>query len=167
LILPFLPIIGFAIWLPFNGTYVGLESQEIGGSLTQVQAKTIDFFCSVVIAPCMLTVFEYLWFSYAQVLVVNEALPMGSVTIEALASASSTENGSFDLIKVWALTRTRKWTLLLFELLILFSGVTKALLSNVIAYEASSIVGGKTFPVSLNALAAPHSPSGYQTRQIR
>jgi hypothetical protein len=156
LILPFVPIAGFAVWLPFNGRYIGLESKKIGdSSLKQVEAKVIDFFCSVVIAPCIVTVFDYLWFSYARVLAVNEVLPKGGIPIEALASTSSTDSGFFDLIKVWGLIRTRKWTLFLFGLMILLSGSTKALFSNIIAYEASSIVGGGTKSVSLQPLAAP------------
>lgn len=156
LILPFVPIAVFAIWLPFNGRYIGLESKIIGDSnLSQVEAKVVDFFCSVVIAPCIVTAFDYLWFSYARVLAVNEVLPKDGIPIEALASTSSTDCGSFDLIKVWGLIVTRRWTLFLFGLMVLLSGSTKALFSNVIAYEASNIVGGKTELVSLQSLAAP------------
>lgn len=155
LILPFVPITVFAIWLPFNGRYIGLESKKIGdSSLSQIEAKVIDFFCSVVIAPCIVTAFDYLWFSYARVLSVNEVLPKDGIPIEALASTSSTDSGSFDLIKVWGLVGTRKWTLFLFGLMVLLSGSTKSLFSNVIAYEASSIVVGKTEIVSLQSLAA-------------
>lgn len=159
LILPFVPIAVFAIWLPFNGRYIGLESKKIGNSsLSQIEAKVVDFFCSVVIAPCIVTSFDYLWFSYARVLAVNEVLPKDSISIEALASTSSTDSGSFDLIKVWRLVKTRKWTLFLFGLMVLLSGSTKSLFSNVIAYEASNIVDGKTEFVSLRSLAAPFPP---------
>lgn len=154
LILPFAPIAGFAIWLPFNGRYIGLEPRVIGGNLSQIEAKVIDFFCSVVIVPCIVTVFDYLWFSYARVLTVNEVIPKGGIPIDALASASSTDSGSFDLIKIWGLMRTGKLALYLFSLMILLSGSIKSLLSNVIAYEASTIVSGKTVPVNLQSLAA-------------
>jgi hypothetical protein len=154
LILPLGPIAGFAIWLPFNGRYIGLEPRVIGGNLSQVEAKVIDFFCSVVIAPCIVTVFDYLWFSYARVLTVNEVIPKGGIPIDALASASSTDSGSFDLFKIWGLMRTGKLALYLLSLMILLSGSTKSLLSNVIAYEASTIVSGKTVPVNLQSLAA-------------
>lgn len=159
LILPFVPIAVFAIWLPFNGRYIGLESKEIGdSSVSQIEAKVVDFFCSVVIAPCIVTAFDYLWFSYARVLAVNEVLPKDGIPIEALAIASSTSSGSFNLIKVWGLIETRKWTLFLFGLMVLLSGSTKSLFSNVIAYEASNIVDGKTEIVSLQSLAARFPP---------
>lgn len=159
LILPLVPIVFFAIWLPFNGRYIGLESKKIGNSsLSQIEAKVIDFFCSVVIAPCIVTAFDYLWFSYARVLAVNEVLPKDGIPIEALASTSSTDSGSFDFIKVWGLVETRKWTIFLFALMILLSGSTKSLFSNVIAYEASNTIVGKTELVSLQSLAALFPP---------
>lgn len=155
LILPFVPIAIFAVWLPFNGIYLGLESKKIGDSnLSQIEAKVVDFFCSVVLAPCLVTAFDYLWFSYARVLAVNEVLPKDSIPIEALAITSSTDSGSFDLFKVWGLINARKWTLFLFSLMVLLSGSTKSLFSNVIAYEASNMIDGKTQIMSLQYLAA-------------
>lgn len=155
LILPFVPIVLFAVWLPFNGTYIGLESKKFGNSnLSQIEAKVVDFFCSVVLAPCFVTAFDYLWFSYARVLAGNEVLPKDGIPIEALASTSSTDSGSFDLFKVWGLVHTRKWTLFLFGLMVLLSDSTKSLFSNVIAYEASNMIDGKTEVMSLQYLAA-------------
>lgn len=155
LILPFIPIAIFAVWLPFNGTYLGLESKRVGDSnLSQIEAKVVDFFCSVVIAPCIVTAFDYLWFSYARVLAVNEVLPKDGIPIEALAITSSTDSGSFDLIKVWGLMKPRNWTFFLFGLMVLLSGSTKSLFSNVIAYEASNLTDRKTEIKSLQYLAA-------------
>lgn len=161
LIVPFVPIAVFAVWLPFNGRYIGLESKESAtATCLRLKPRSLTSF-AVVIAPCIVTAFDYLWFSSARVLAVNEVLTKDCIPIEALANTSSINSSSFDFIKVCGLIKTRKWTLFLFELMVLLSGSTKSLFSNVIAYVASNIVEGKTEIVSLQSLAAPF-PIWYQ-----
>lgn len=94
IILLVLPLAGLIIWLPFiskSEKGVGLESIAIGGRLTQVQAKAIDFMCGAVLAPLVVASFNYFWFSNLRVNAINECLPKRSISFKALAEASSTD----------------------------------------------------------------------------
>jgi hypothetical protein len=62
------------------------------------------------------------------------------------------------MIKVWGLAKTKKFTLVLFGLMILLSGGTKSLLANVIAYEAAMTTSGNAVTHTLQSLAAPLPP---------
>jgi hypothetical protein len=145
IILLVLPLAGLIIWLPYiskSEKGVGLESIAIGGRLTQVQAKAIDFICGAVLAPLIVASFNYFWFSNLRVNAINECLPKRSISFKALAEASSTDTGSFNLVKLWTFLGTGTWSLTLFAVAVLLSAGTKSLLSNIIAYEAYTTQAG-------------------------
>lgn len=68
-----IPVIATVVWLGVNAKrwkefdWSAIHSNIIGGRLTQSQAKAIDLLCSALIAPSILAVFNFVWFSCARV----------------------------------------------------------------------------------------------------
>ncbi|KAI0017050.1 hypothetical protein F4780DRAFT_756992 [Xylariomycetidae sp. FL0641] len=135
-----LPIAGLIVWLVYaqpEGGRLGIASAVIGGRLTQVQAKAVDFVSGALIAPFLLVLFNWAWFSTARVTALNEQ-DSSAVPLTTLVELSHTNCGSFDLFKVWSILSGRTFKLFLFALLVILSGVVKTAFANIIAYEAYS-----------------------------
>ncbi|KAI1263669.1 hypothetical protein F5Y18DRAFT_393796 [Xylariaceae sp. FL1019] len=132
-----LPIIGLAVWLTYHareGGPISISSAVIGGRLTQEQAKAIDFVASALLAPILLIVFDYVWFSGARVTAFNER--DSSLPLATLVEISHTNSGSYDILKVSSILRGCTLNTFLFAVLVVISAVTRTAFSNIIAYEA-------------------------------
>ncbi|KAK8074801.1 hypothetical protein PG997_009464 [Apiospora hydei] len=149
------PSIGLVIWLARAGSAIshnyGLDSRPLGGRLTLVQAKAVDFVCSALLAPLVLVAVNWYWFSVTRVTVLND----GSTTampLAALVEASHTDTGSYSPVKLTSLVRSGRPKMVLLGLLVLLSAVVQTCFGNVVAYEAHSVSDGLDSPVSLRAL---------------
>jgi hypothetical protein len=115
-----------------------LNGTIIGGRLSYIQAKAVDFVCSALLAPLLMVLLDRLWFSQARISAVNErqghSLPLSSMVV-----ASSTSVGGFDVLQIRALVQGKTWTLFLLALLVVLSGLSGKMLSNFIGYEAFSV----------------------------
>ncbi|KAI0143470.1 hypothetical protein GGR57DRAFT_484271 [Xylariaceae sp. FL1272] len=132
-----LPIVGLAVWLGYHareGGPISISSAVIGGRLTQEQAKAIDFVASALLAPFLLIVFDYVWFSGARVTAFNER--DSSLPLATLVEISHTNSGSYDILKVSSLLRGGTLNTFLFAVLVVISAITRTAFSNIIAYEA-------------------------------
>lgn len=115
------------------------SSAPIGGRFTQSQAKAIDLVCGAVLAPLLLVVFNYIWFTSARVAAVNE-LDKKPTTLHTLSIASATATGSYNVFDIWHLiVKSRAPRLILMGCLVVFAAVANTALTNVIAYEAYTI----------------------------
>ena len=154
-LLVLIPSIGLVIWAARVGSVIshnyGLDSQPLGGRLTLVQAKAIDFVCSALIAPLVLVAVNWYWFSVTRVTVLND----GSTTampLAALVEASHTDTGSYSPVKLTSLVRSGRPKMVLLGLLVFLSAVSQTCFSNVIAYEAHSVSDVEPSTVPLRAL---------------
>lgn len=153
-----------AIWLPLDWEdlrYVDFfEGSPIGGTLTLTQAKAIDFVSSAIIAPLLLVVLNYVWFSVARASIINERKQNASgISLYALLEASNTASGSHDLFKFWTLFTSRSSRLMVFAFITLFAAFARSLFSNVIAYEAFNVARDAA-DVRLRLLNGFHMTSG-------
>lgn len=115
------------------------SSAPIGGRFTQSQAKAIDLVCGAVLAPLLLVIFNYIWFTSARVAAVNE-LDKSVTTLQTLSVASATTTGSYNIFDIWQLTiRSRSPRLVLMGFLIICAAVANTALTNIIAYEAYTL----------------------------
>ncbi|KEF53018.1 uncharacterized protein A1O9_10926 [Exophiala aquamarina CBS 119918] len=163
-----IPLISLAIWLGVNSNrwkeseWSAIQSDAIGGRLTQPQAKAVDLLCSALIAPLILGAFNLVWFSCARVAVVNEKQSdKDGVPLACLVEVSSTTGGSYDVLKLSTLLAPRTKRLVTLGLLVIVSAIAKSALGNVIAYEAynEDSLGGSS-PLRLlsdRQLAVPNS----------
>ncbi|KAK8072460.1 hypothetical protein PG996_005808 [Apiospora saccharicola] len=154
-LLVLIPSIGLIIWATRVGSVIshnyGLDSQPLGGRLTLVQAKAIDFVCSALIAPLILVAVNWYWFSVTRATILND----GSTTampLAALVEASHTDTGSYSPVKLTSLVRSGRPKMVLLGLLVFLSAVAQTCFSNVIAYEAHSVSDMESSPVPLRAL---------------
>ncbi|KAL4992093.1 hypothetical protein BDW68DRAFT_150494 [Aspergillus falconensis] len=139
----------------------------IGGRLSTLQAKTIDFLCAALFAPLLMLVLDYIWFSNARMSVLNEKQSSrcsGGVPLPSLVEASITSAGSFDLVKLRTLIRGKTWRLYVLGLLVLLSGTASKALANFIAYEAYDVQTPRSQFARLRLLSDPyfHSPGFLQ-----
>lgn len=140
-----LPIIAFVIWIPLlvrkHDNPNVLTGNVIGGRLTQTQAKAVDFISGAVIGPIIMVICEYYWFSSAHVTTINEkgAEP---VPLSVLGALSSTDRGTYNVLKLQPFVKAKRWRMTLFAFLMIFAAVAKTALSNVIAYEAYTTADG-------------------------
>ncbi|CEN62329.1 hypothetical protein ASPCAL08966 [Aspergillus calidoustus] len=58
----------------------------IGGRFTNIQAKAIDLLCAIILAPLLMVVLDYVWFSNVRASVVNKQSP---VPLPSLVEARS------------------------------------------------------------------------------
>ncbi|KAK3659030.1 hypothetical protein LTR56_001467 [Elasticomyces elasticus] len=139
-----LPVVVLVTWLSLthSGTarpkFTSFSSEEIGGKLTQAQAKAIDVVCSVVIAPGLMAALDYFWFSNARVAVVNERHNGKGIPLDTLAAASNLSSGTYDFMTTLSLLRGKTWRLLLLAVLVLVAAVARSAVTNILAYEAYS-----------------------------
>lgn len=154
-LLVLIPSIALIIWATRAGSVIshnyGLDPQPLGGRLTLVQAKAIDFVCSALIAPLILVAVNWYWFSVTRVTVLND----GSTTampLAALVEASHTDTGSYSPVKLTSLVRSGRPKMILLGLLVFLSALAQTCFSNPIAYEAHSISDLESSPVPLRAL---------------
>ncbi|KAJ6028167.1 hypothetical protein N7540_003743 [Penicillium herquei] len=129
-----------------------LSARTIGGQLTYLQAKAIDFVSGSTLAPLLMIVLDYLWFSNARVVAVNERPNSKAVPLASLVAVSQSSAGSFNIFRIWTLIQGRTWRLFLLSLLMIISGLAGAMLQNFIAYEAFNIVVPASQPVNLQSL---------------
>ncbi|KAG6357613.1 hypothetical protein INS49_013490 [Diaporthe citri] len=113
--------------------FISLAGSEIGGHLTQAQAKGIDFVCSAFLAPLLFAGLTLLWFACARVCVVNEFAP--SVPLQTLATVSAMSRGTYDPLQYYALLRGRTWKLAALGGIAFCSAMGSSALGNMIAYE--------------------------------
>ncbi|KAF2230913.1 hypothetical protein EV356DRAFT_526368 [Viridothelium virens] len=111
-------------------------ASSIGGRLSYIEAKAIDFLCSAVLAPLIMVLLDYLWFENARTSVVNRQ--QNGYPLASLLEASNTSSGGFNPIKFSTLMQGKTWRFFLLSLLVLLSGIGGKMLSNFIAYEAFS-----------------------------
>ncbi|KAL5001180.1 hypothetical protein BDV10DRAFT_182742 [Aspergillus recurvatus] len=135
----------------------------IGGRLSTLQAKTIDFLCAALFAPLLMLVLDYVWFSNARISVLSEQQSprrSGGVPLPSMVEASITSTGSFDLVKLRTLIRGKTWRLYMLGLLVLLSGTASKALANFIAYEAYDVQTPRSQFARLRLLSDPyfHSP---------
>lgn len=137
--------------------FTGFTSSQIGGHLTQTQAKAIDFVCSALLAPLLMAGLNFIWFACARVCVVNEldATHRGSqgVPLQSLARASRTSVGSYDLLGLWELFSAKTWRLSVLGAVALLSAISSSALSNIIAYESFTEEGPSTGSYTLRMLS--------------
>ena len=84
-----------------------LGATIIGGQLSYIQAKAIDFVSGAVFAPLLMVLLDSLWFSNAHVSVVNEQQKGMGVSLPSLIEASRTSVGGFNPLKLRALLEGR------------------------------------------------------------
>ncbi|PGH17568.1 hypothetical protein AJ80_04746 [Polytolypa hystricis UAMH7299] len=130
-----------------------IEASTIGGQLTNLEAKAIDFVCGAILSPLLMVLLDYLWFSSARVSVVNERPGSKAVPLASLVAASQSSQGSFNLFKIYTIFRGRTWRLALLGWLLLFSGMASRMLQNFIAYEAFDINVPGNQPVPLRYMS--------------
>lgn len=136
-----LPIIALIVWTSKVAespwvleTFAGAQ---IGGRLSQGQAKALDVVCGALFGPLFMATLNYIWFSSAHVSVVNEQTRKDhGVPLSSLVAVSSTSSGSFDLFNLYNLLRGRTWRLCFFAALTMLSAVARTSFCNIIAYEA-------------------------------
>ncbi|KAK7754503.1 hypothetical protein SLS62_003523 [Diatrype stigma] len=138
-----LPLIALFLWASkiaqtpgALGTFAGAQ---IGGMLSQSQAKALDVACGALLGPLLMAALNYIWFSSARVSAVNERTRNNKergVPLTSLVAVSSTSSGSFDLFNLYDLVRGRTWRLCFFAALTMLSAVARASLCNLIVYEA-------------------------------
>ncbi|KIW10339.1 hypothetical protein PV08_11301 [Exophiala spinifera] len=140
------------LWLPLDipklkNTNI-FEGSPIGGRLTLIQAKALDFVSSAVLAPFILAALH---------------LIMSGIPVYTLVEASATTPGSFDVFKLWTLCSSRSGRRMALAILTLLAAFAKSFLSNIIAYEEFMQPVDAT-PVQLRLLAGPSmsSTSEYQ-----
>ncbi|KAF2401716.1 hypothetical protein EJ06DRAFT_555371 [Trichodelitschia bisporula] len=135
--LTIIPLIAFIVWLAIssrkNGEISSL-SGTIGGRLTQTQAKAVDFICGAVLAPATVLLLNFYWFGNTLVTAVNEK--GSAVPLVTLVEASMTDSGSYSVLKLFNLVRSKTPRMLSLAALVLLSALTKTAFSNFIAYEA-------------------------------
>ncbi|KAK8195575.1 uncharacterized protein BKA78DRAFT_351416 [Phyllosticta capitalensis] len=119
-------------WSQFNF----LTGRAVGGQFSQMQAKAIDFVCSALMAPALMLVLDYLWFSSAQVSAINERQTAQGIPLQSLVVASGTDCGTYDMIQFWHLMKAKTWRFLFLAILALLSAITRTSVSNIVAYEA-------------------------------
>lgn len=113
------------------------RSAPIGGSFSQIGAKTIDFATSVFIAPIVMASINYVWFQWARIVSANEmpnsqtAVPLASVL-----ELSTTSAGSYDLVKMWRILQAYRLRYTSMAILVLLSAISTSLFVNFVAYEA-------------------------------
>ncbi|EMD64115.1 hypothetical protein GGP41_006571 [Bipolaris sorokiniana] len=136
-----IPLVALITWLAcvranprIFDTFAG---EEIGGRLSQAQAKAIDVITGAILAPMFMAAVNYVWFASARVSVVNEQQSK-PVPLRTLVAASGTSGGNYDLFHLRNLLLGKTWSLATFALLTILSAVSRTALSNVIAYEAFS-----------------------------
>lgn len=107
------PAVALASWLVVASKtdyiFVSLAGSDIGGHLTQTQAKGVDFVCSALLAPLLFAGLNLMWFACARVCAVNESAR--SVPLHTLATASRLSRGTYDPLQYYALVRGRTWRL--------------------------------------------------------
>lgn len=107
------PTVALASWLVVasktDHIFVSLAGSEIGGHLTQTQAKGVDFVCSALLAPLLFAGLNLMWFACARVCAVNESAR--SVPLHTLATASTLSRGSYDPLQYYTLLRGQSWRL--------------------------------------------------------
>ncbi|USP75040.1 hypothetical protein yc1106_02314 [Curvularia clavata] len=136
-----IPLVALIAWLAcvranprIFDTFAG---EEIGGRLSQAQAKAIDVITGAILAPMFMAAVNFVWFSSARVSVVNEQQSK-PIPLRTLVTASGTSGGNYDLFHLRNLLLGKTWSLGTFALLTILSAVSRTALSNVIAYEAFS-----------------------------
>jgi hypothetical protein len=133
-----------------------LASSVIGGRLTSIQAKGIDFVCGAFFSPLLMVLFDYLWFTNARSSVLNELQKGKGMPLPTVVEASSTSAGGFNPFKLQALLQGKTWRLLLLSVLVLLSGATGKMFSNLIAYQAYSETVLDSNPATLRLLDDAH-----------
>lgn len=107
------PSLALVVWIGESSKndrmFTSLAGSELGGHLTQTQAKGIDFVCSALLAPLLFAGLNLLWFACARVCVVNESAR--SVPLQTLATASALSRGTYDPLQYYTLLRGRTWRL--------------------------------------------------------
>ncbi|KAK8103866.1 uncharacterized protein PG998_010899 [Apiospora kogelbergensis] len=150
-----IPSLGLIIWISKNSPALshnyGLDSQPLGGRLTLVQAKAIDFVCSALIAPLTLVAINWYWFSVTRVTILSDGSTK-AIPLAALVEASHTDTGSYSPMKLTSLVRSGRPKMVFLGILVLLSAVAQTCFSNVIAYEAYSVNIAQSSPLSLRAL---------------
>ncbi|KAH7060537.1 hypothetical protein B0J12DRAFT_649255 [Macrophomina phaseolina] len=136
------PLAALVAWLASinvtHHTFDTFAGEEIGGMLSQGQAKAIDVVCGALLAPLVMTAANTIWFNSARVSAVNEQ-QTGAIPLRTLVAASTTASGSYDLLHFRDLLQGKTWRLCLLALLTLFSALARTSLTNIIAYEAFSV----------------------------
>ncbi|KAJ6542978.1 hypothetical protein B0H19DRAFT_1077001 [Mycena capillaripes] len=149
-----IPIVALIVWLaasPNNtNVFSSFTGATIGGHLTQTQAKGIDFVCSAILAPALISGLNLLWFTCARVCAVNEAAP--AVPLETLATVSTMSHGTYNVFEFWSLFKGRTWRLVGLAGIALFSAIGGSALGNMIAYEAFNEIGPSTTEYPLRLL---------------
>ncbi|KAF2137367.1 uncharacterized protein K452DRAFT_301959 [Aplosporella prunicola CBS 121167] len=165
-----IPIVALAAWLATSGIHARFKTfhgEEIGGHLTQAQAKALDVVSGAVLAPLVMAGLNLVWFAVARVAVVKEEgedtrkYPPASnadsfrrgIPLSSLVAASQSSSGTYDLLHLWTLLRGRTMRLVSLVLLCLFSALGRSALANLVAYEAF-----------FENVASPHP---YQLRYMR
>lgn len=117
--------------------FTSLAGSEIGGHLTQAQAKGVDFVCSALLAPLLFAGLNLLWFACARVCVINESAR--SVPLQTLATASVMSRGTYDPLQLYALLRGRTWRLAALGGIALCSAMGSSALSVSIIFQFDHI----------------------------
>ena len=139
-VLGLIPLIALIVWGSLNTKrpqgWTAFSGAPIAGRLTQPQAKFIDVLCSAVLAPILMVVFNYYWFTSARVAAVNE-LDRRAVPLGTLALVSSSTAGAYDIPLIWQLLfKSKAPRLAALGGLVLFAAIANSALGNIIAYEA-------------------------------
>ncbi|KAJ5721889.1 uncharacterized protein N7483_009823 [Penicillium malachiteum] len=129
-----------------------LSARTIGGKLTYIEAKAIDFVSGSTLAPLLMIILDYLWFSNARTVAVNERPNNKAVPLASLVAVSQSTAGSFNIFRIWTLIQGKTWRLFLLSLLMILSGLAGSMLQNFIAYEAFNIDVPASQPVNLRSL---------------
>lgn len=126
-----IPTVALTSWLVVapnaDRIFVSLAGSNIGGHLTQTQAKAVDFVCSALLAPLLFSGLNLMWFACARVCAVNESAR--SVPLYTLATASTLSRGSYDPFQYYALLRGRTWRLAALGAIALCSALGSSALS--------------------------------------
>ncbi|KAJ5716880.1 hypothetical protein N7488_002526 [Penicillium malachiteum] len=130
-----------------------LSARTIGGKLTYIQAKAIDFVSGSTLAPLLMIILDYLWFSNARVAVVNERPNSKAVSLASLVAVSQSSAGSSNIFRIRTLIQGKTWRLFMLSLLMVLSGLAALMLQNFIAYEACNIDVLASQPINLRSLS--------------
>jgi hypothetical protein len=113
------------------------QSASIGGSFTQINAKTIDLIAGILIAPLAMASINFIWFRWVRTVVSSEHPEQQKpVSMTSMLELSITSAGSYDLVKLWRLLRATRVRYSLTAALVLFSAIAASLFVNFVAYEA-------------------------------
>src|SRR5215469_15762695 len=145
---------------------ISSDSGVIGGQMKQWEAKLVDFFWSFGLSQIVSWLLDYFLFGLARVYLINQNDKSGKPqSLASLAAASATDSGSYNPMKIYAL-RPKNKPMCIFVALVLLSGVSFGMFSNIIAYEAYSKESHAPFEASLRSFMVNPNIYGASPMQL-